>query len=148
MEAKVVKIVDDFKLAINKGSDDGITKNDIFIIFEKGEELFDPETNESLGFLEIPKLKMRVFNIQDRLTLLESMETQTITDRKIKKTIKKQSNGKNDVYRRIAAVGTVAGLLGLDDDETETIIEEEPKEQTITIRDRKITENNIARKIN
>lgn len=147
VEAKVVKIVDDFKLAINKGSDDGITKNDIFIIFEKGEELFDPDTNQSLGFLEIPKLKMRVFNIQDKLTLLESMETQTITDRKIKKTIKKQSSGKNDIYRRLSAVGTLA--LGLDNnDETETIIEEAPKEQTITIKERKITENNIARKIN
>ena len=148
MEAKVIKIVDDFKLAINKGSDDSITKNDIFIIFEKGEELFDPDTNESLGFLEIPKLKMRVFNIQNKLTLLESMETQTITDKKIKKTIKKQSGGKNDLYRRLGVIGTVAGMYGLDDDETETIIEETPKEQTITIKERKIAENNIARKIN
>lgn len=148
MEAKVIKIVDDVKLAINKGADDGITKNDIFIIFEKGEELFDPDTNESLGLLEIPKLKMRVFNIQNKLTLLESMETQTITDKKIKKTIKKQSNNKNDIYRRLGAIGTAGGFLGLDNDEIETIIEETPKEQTITIKERAIKENNIARKIN
>lgn len=145
MEAKVIKIVDDFQLAINKGSDDGITKNDIFIIFEKGEELFDPDTHENLGFLEIPKLKMKVFNIQNKLTLLESMETQIITDRKIKKTIRKQSGGKNDIYRRIGAIGAA---FGSENDETETIIEEEPKEQKITIKEKAITINNIARKIN
>lgn len=141
MEAKVIKLVDELKLAINKGSEDSINKNDIFMIFEQGEELFDPDSKESLGFLEIPKLKMKVFNVQTKITLLESVETIIETDRKIKKTITKKSGG-HEAYRRIAFAG-----LGLDNDEVETIIEEEPKERLITISERSIKVGNIARKI-
>lgn len=143
MEAKVIKIVDEYKIAINKGSLDGVNKSDKFIIFKKGEELFDPDTNESLGFLEIPKLKMKVFNIQEKMTLLESNETIIETDRKIKKTIKKYTDKYSNPY---ANLFKYSGLNN-DNDETETIIEEEPKERTITIKERDIEEGNIARRI-
>ncbi len=139
MEGKVVKLVDNDKLAINIGSQDGIKKNDIFIIFEKQEEIFDPDTQESLGNLEVPKLKMQVFNIQDKITLLESSETKIITDKKIKRTIKKQSNQNKLLY---------AGLGRMFNDEEETIIEEEPKKQIITTHERNIKVGDIARKIN
>lgn len=142
MEAKVIKIVDKLKLAINKGLEDSIQKNDIFMIYEKGEELFDPDTNDSLGFLEIPKLKMKVFNIQNKITLLESIETTVETDRKVKKTIKKISGGQSNVYRSLAFAG-----LGHENDETETIIEEEPKERPITITERTVEIGDIARKL-
>lgn len=141
MEAKIVKIVDEYKVAINIGSKDGVEKNNIFMIFQKGDELFDPDTKESLGILEIPKLKMKVFNIQDKLTLLESAETKIITDRKIKKTIKKSSN--SNQYSALSRA-----LNPYNDDAIETIIEEEPKEEIITIKERNVEENNIARKIN
>ncbi|MFW2579109.1 hypothetical protein ACN5PC_04045 [Aliarcobacter butzleri] len=143
MEAKVIKIVDEYKIAINKGSLDGVNKSDKFIIFKKGEELFDPDTNESLGFLEIPKLKMKVFNIQEKMTLLESNETIIETDRKIKKTIKKYTDNKYPAHYS----SFFRNLTSNENDETETIIEEEPKERTITIKERDIEEGNIARKI-
>ncbi|MFA6191575.1 MAG: hypothetical protein WC665_04405 [Sulfurimonas sp.] len=139
MEAKIIKLVDEFKIAINKGSSDGIQKNDKFMIYEKGEELFDPDTNESLGFLEIPKLQMKVFNIQEKMTLLESAETTIETDRKVKRTIKRQSGGGISNAYRLA--------LGDLNDETETIIEEEPKERKIVVSERNIKEGNIARKM-
>lgn len=143
MEAKVIKIVDEYKIAINKGSFDGVSKNDKFIIFKKGEELFDPDTNESLGFLEIPKLKMKVFNIQEKMTLLESSETIIETDRKIKKTIKKYTDKYSSPYGNLFKYTS----LNNENDETETIIEEEPKERTITIKERDLEEGNIARRI-
>jgi myosin-crossreactive antigen len=142
MEAKVIKIVDEYKIAINKGSIDGVNKNNKFIIFKKGEELFDPDTEESLGFLEIPKLKMKVFNIQEKMTLLESDETIIETDRKIKKTIKQYTDKYSNPYGLLSFSGLKNG-----NDETETIIEEEPKERTITIKERDIEEGNIARRI-
>ena len=138
MEAKIIKLVDEYKIAINKGSDDGIQKNYKFMIYEKGDELFDPDTKESLGFLEIPKLQMRVFNIQEKMTLLESAETTIETDRKVKRTIKRQSGGISSAYRL---------ALGDLNDETETIIEEKPKERKIAVSERNIEEGNIARKM-
>jgi len=146
MEAKVIKIVDDYKIAINKGSNDNVNKNDIFMIFEKGEELFDPDSKESLGFLEIPKLKMKVFNIQEKMSLLESAETIIETDRKVKRTIKRYSDGESKLYKKMG-LGLAAYGLGGNNDETETIIEEEPKERSVTIDERKILNGNIARKI-
>jgi len=146
MEAKVIKKVDDYKIAINKGSNDNIKKNDIFMIFEKGEELFDPDSKESLGFLEIPKLKMKVFNIQEKMSLLESAETIIETDRKVKRTIKRYSDGESELYKKMG-LGLAAYGLGKNNDETETIIEEEPKERSVTIDEREIQNGNIARKI-
>lgn len=147
MEAKVIKIVDEYKIAINKGSTDGVNKNDKFIIFKKGEELFDPDTNESLGFLEIPKLKMKVYNIQEKITLLESDETIIETDRKIKRTIKRidKISQYNSLIKN--ALTVMGNLNNFGNDETETIIEEEPKERTITIEERNIEQGNIARRI-
>jgi hydroxymethylpyrimidine/phosphomethylpyrimidine kinase len=143
MEAKVIKIIDTHKIAINKGSIHGITKNDTFMIFKKGEELFDPDTKESLGYLEIPKLKMKVFNIQEKISLLESNETVIETDRKIKRTIKKYKDRRSELIN-----STLCKAYGLGkNDEEETIIEEEPKERLITVQEKDIREGNIARKI-
>jgi len=143
MEAKVIKIVDKYKVAINKGFLNGIAKNDIFIIFEKGEELFDPDTKENLGHLEIPKLKMKVFNIQEKMSLLESIETIVDIDRKIKKIIKKNKDKKSELLRiSLATYG-----LGKNDDEEQTIIEEEPKKRIITVQEKNINIGDIARKI-
>lgn len=143
MEAKIIKLVDEYKIAINKGSNDGIQKKDKFMIYEKGDELFDPDTKESLGFLEIPKLQMSVFNIQEKMTLLESAETTIETDRKVKRTIKRKSDQYSNALRKL----TMAGLYNYNDDETETIIEEEPKERKIAVSERNIEEGNIARKM-
>jgi hypothetical protein len=41
-------------------------------MLEKQEELFDPDTKENLGFLEIPKLEMVVCDIQDKTAILEN----------------------------------------------------------------------------
>jgi len=143
MEAKVIKIVDKYKVAINKGSIDGVLREDIFMIFEKGEELFDPDTKESLGNLEIPKLRMKVFNIQEKITLLESAETVIETDRKIKRTIKKYRDKRSELL----GLGLAAYGLGKNNDEEQTIIEEEPKERTVTVQEKNISTGDIARKI-
>src|SRR5690554_8105624 len=80
---RIVKIVDQFQIVINKGSKDGIVDYMNFLVYEEGEEIIDPETNENLGILEIAKGKLRVKHIQENLTTLESDEFDTETSRKI-----------------------------------------------------------------
>jgi len=71
--ATVVFIQDDEKkVTINRGSEDGINKGDRFLIYSIGEELFDPETKESLGMLEIVKGTGKVVHVQPRLATIES----------------------------------------------------------------------------
>ncbi|WPY00021.1 hypothetical protein Megpolyxen_01934 (plasmid) [Candidatus Megaera polyxenophila] len=62
---KVVKVFEDCKLlVINKGSEQGIKKGQEFLVYDIGEELFDPDTKESLGRVEIVKGTGKVTNVQ------------------------------------------------------------------------------------
>lgn len=72
MEIKIIKIVNDFKVIANKGSNDGIEAGMKVLIYELGEELFDPDTNENLGRLEIIKGNGIVVHVQDRMCTIES----------------------------------------------------------------------------
>lgn len=83
---KVVKIIDDYNLAINIGESDDVEIGQIYLVYAVGEELFDPDTKESLGKIEIVKGKGRVTHVQDKLATLESIEEKRI--KRISKPIK------------------------------------------------------------
>jgi hypothetical protein len=71
--ATVVFVLDnDKKVTINRGSENGVKKGDRFLIYAIGEELFDPDTNESLGELEIVKGTGRVIHVQQKMATIES----------------------------------------------------------------------------
>lgn len=71
LTGKVVKIIDEYKLVINKGSDDGVTMSNRFLIYHLDEEVVvDPDTNEILGKLEIVCGEGRPEHIQERITTL------------------------------------------------------------------------------
>lgn len=84
--AKVIKIIDNFKIVINKGEADSVKSGDLCLVYEIGEELFDPDTKESLGKLEIVKGKGKVTHVQDKISTIESIESKRI--KSIKKPIK------------------------------------------------------------
>ncbi len=67
---KVVKIIDEYRIVINKGRVDGVVKSNRFLVYRLGEELFDPDTDESLGVLEIVCGEGKPEHIQDHLTTL------------------------------------------------------------------------------
>ena len=67
---KVVKILDDYKLAINAGAKDQISLGQKFLIYSlSDEEIIDPDTNQSLGYLEIVKGTGIVTHVQEFLQL-------------------------------------------------------------------------------
>lgn len=72
--AKVVKVVDSYTIVINAGADKGIQRNKVFIVVGLGEEIFDPETNVSLGVLEVYRGHARVSHVQDKIATLVSVE--------------------------------------------------------------------------
>jgi hypothetical protein len=75
---KVVRVAErgyeDYEVVINKGENDGISPNDRFLIYAMGEELFDPDTGENLGRLEIVKGIAKPKHIQEKTTTLVSAE--------------------------------------------------------------------------
>lgn len=78
---QVVKVIDEFSVVINRGDMDGVEYGDRFLVYEVGEELFDPDTGESLGNIEIVKGRGKPRHIQDRLTTLESLESEQVLRR-------------------------------------------------------------------
>lgn len=66
----VAKVIEHGKIVINKGSDDGILNYMEFLVYTEGDEIYDPQTGESLGILENPKGKFKVLSIQPTMSTL------------------------------------------------------------------------------
>jgi hypothetical protein len=70
LTARVARLLDKQKLVVNKGSDHGVALQQRFVIFEKGDEITDPDTGESLGALELVKAHGEVIHVQERMAIL------------------------------------------------------------------------------
>jgi hypothetical protein len=77
--AKIAKIQDKYRVIINKGIKHGIKKGMKFYVYEEGEDVFDPDTNEFIEKEEIVKAYMKVLHVQESISILESDETEKIT---------------------------------------------------------------------
>jgi len=74
----VASILSSDQVVINSGEKDGIQLGQRFLIYElSDEEIIDPATNESLGYLEIPKGTGRIASVQENMAVLESDQERT-----------------------------------------------------------------------
>lgn len=69
--AKVAKILEQGNLVITKGTKDGVKVGQTFIIYQPGEEIFDPDTGGSLGMLELVKGRAEVAHVQESMSILQ-----------------------------------------------------------------------------
>lgn len=72
--ATVVKVLaDDKRLVINRGSEHGIRKGQKVLVYSlSNEEIKDPNSGESLGYLEIYKGTGKIIHIQEKMSTIES----------------------------------------------------------------------------
>eukprot|EP01029_Cantina_marsupialis_P021774 TRINITY_DN5271_c0_g1_i1.p2 TRINITY_DN5271_c0_g1~~TRINITY_DN5271_c0_g1_i1.p2 ORF type:complete len:124 (+),score=12.68 TRINITY_DN5271_c0_g1_i1:588-959(+) len=75
----VVTVINGSRVVLNVGKADGITIGDRFLLYSLGEELFDTDTGESLGILEIPKGEGVIDHVQEKMSQLSSTRTKKIT---------------------------------------------------------------------
>lgn len=87
---KVAKVLDDFTLIINAGENFNILKNQRFIIVSPDEEeIFDPDTHESLGFMErivgtgkvtdvFPEMSKITSDMKQSYKLVQALSGQTV----------------------------------------------------------------------
>lgn len=68
---KVVKVLSDTEIVIDKGSEDGVKDNNRFLIYYLGEEIFD-ENKKNLGKLEYVCGEGKVKHIQPKMTTIVS----------------------------------------------------------------------------
>jgi len=74
---KVIKVINNCEIVINKGYVDGVNNQNRFLIYKLGPELKDPDTNESLGFLEYVCGEGRPKHIQEKMTTLVTAKKKT-----------------------------------------------------------------------
>lgn len=79
IRGKVAAIKGDYAVVINKGYEDGVEEGMRFMVFEEGEEIYDPDTTISLGRLEYIKAKVKVKNPSEKFSWAETYEADMIT---------------------------------------------------------------------
>jgi hypothetical protein len=75
----VVKILSPTKVLINVGSQQGVAKGTRFVIYEEGEMITDPTTNQPLEQLELVKGEVEVTHVQLKIAVAESFKIETRT---------------------------------------------------------------------
>lgn len=70
--AKVAKVIDPFKVVINRGADDGVKVGQRFLVYGFGDDIVDPDTRETLGRLEIVRGTGVATHVQSKLAILNS----------------------------------------------------------------------------
>ncbi len=69
----VVKVLDEYHVVVNRGSEQGLTEGSKFLVyFVDPEELIDPETGRSLGNLEIVRGTASATHVQLNMSTLKS----------------------------------------------------------------------------
>ena len=69
---RVVKIIDDTSLIINAGTDNSVEIGDVMEIHGKSETIFDPETKEDLGKIDIVKDSLKVTKVYEKMCVCET----------------------------------------------------------------------------
>ncbi len=76
VEGKVAKILGNNEVVINRGRGDGVRQGMLFELFAaEGEEVWDPDTGETLGTVEDVKARAEVTEVKDRLSVARLKNT-------------------------------------------------------------------------
>ncbi len=85
INGKVICVNNEYEIVINKGSSDGVCKGNKFLVYRLGKEMFDPDTKESLGVLEIVCGEAVVQHLQEKITTLHTAKIKTKSNKVVKK---------------------------------------------------------------
>lgn len=79
IEGKVAQIIDRYTIVINRGKSDEVENDMRFIIYEKGDEITDPDSGKSLGIFENIKMKVKIVNVNENISTAKSDEKYRVT---------------------------------------------------------------------
>jgi hypothetical protein len=74
-ELRVAKVLDEFKVVLNAGEEDGVKAGMVFVIFAIGEKVIDPDSKDILGRLEVVKGRVRIEHVQANMCIGHSSDT-------------------------------------------------------------------------
>src|SRR5438552_3832112 len=74
IRTKIAKILSATRFVLAAGKEQGVTEGMEFIIYELSDPVFDPDTKEPLGQLELHKGRVRLIHVQERLATATTMK--------------------------------------------------------------------------
>jgi hypothetical protein len=77
LKGKIIKILDNTRVIVDLGFEDGIKQSMKFFVYSEGEEIKNPETNEVLGKIELVKHRLKVVHIQETFSIMASDQYRT-----------------------------------------------------------------------
>jgi hypothetical protein len=76
VEGKVAKILGNNEIVINRGRNEGVRPGMLFEVFApEGEEVWDPDTGETLGTVEDVKANAEITEVKERLAVARLQNT-------------------------------------------------------------------------
>ena len=102
-DARVAYKLSPSRVVINRGKDQGVSLDQVFLIYALGDVVIDPVENSELGQLEIVRGRGRVTHLQENLATVDSIEV------------------KRERVKTLPGAGNFASFLG--PSETQTISE-------------------------
>lgn len=79
IEGKVASVLNERELAINIGSEHGVTAGMKFkVLADKPTEILDPESGESLGSLDRDKVRVKAVDVQARFSVCRTYKTRYV----------------------------------------------------------------------
>lgn len=79
IRGKVARILNSRELAINVGTNDGVVVGMHFdILDQKGEDIIDPDTGETLGSIDRPKIRVQIVKVHERLSVASTYKKREI----------------------------------------------------------------------
>jgi|SRR5471032_1727161 len=79
IRGKVARILNSRELVINIGAEHGVVVGMYFDVLDpKGEDILDPDSNEVLGSLDRPKVRVQVTSVQERLAVTSTYKKRRV----------------------------------------------------------------------
>ena len=79
IRGKVARVLNSREVAINKGQCDRVEVGMIFnILSAKGSDITDPDTFETLGTVDVPKISVKVTILHERVAVASTYRTHTV----------------------------------------------------------------------
>ncbi len=79
IRGKVARVLNAREVALNVGLNHGVEVGMCFDILDpKGEDIIDPDTGESLGSIDRPKVSVRVTIVQEKLSVASTYKTKSV----------------------------------------------------------------------
>jgi hypothetical protein len=76
IEGKVARILNRRQLVVNRGSKDGIVVGmQLAVLNRKGLDVQDPDTRETMGSVELPKVQVKVVQVQENMCVAQTFRT-------------------------------------------------------------------------